>query len=113
MSMDWKALAQEVNKGAGALFTASPDTIKAFGELAKAATADASLSKKIKELMAVAISVVIRCEGCIAYHTQSAIAAGATREEFAETISVAIELGGGPATVYGAQALEAFEQLGT
>lgn len=113
MSKDWKALAQEVNKGAGALFKASPNTMKAFGDLTKAVTADASLSKNIKELMAVSISIATRCDGCIAYHTQAAIAAGTTREEFVETIGVAIELGGGPATVYGAQALEAFEQLAT
>lgn len=111
MSKNWKDLAEGVDRGAGELFKASPNTMKAFGELVKTATADASISKKTKELMSVAVSIAIRCESCIAFHAKAAISAGATREEFAETISVAIELGGGPAMVYGAQALEAFDQL--
>ncbi|MEM9751313.1 MAG: carboxymuconolactone decarboxylase family protein, partial [Pseudomonadota bacterium] len=59
----------------------------------------------------VAISICIRCDGCIAYHTYSAIKAGASREEMVETIALAVEMGGGPSTVYGADALTAFDQL--
>ena len=62
--------------------------------------------------MALAIAIAIRCEGCIAYHVHDAIAAGATREEIAETIGVAVMMGGGPAAVYGAEALEAAGQFG-
>jgi AhpD family alkylhydroperoxidase len=87
--------------------------MSAFSQLASATMKDGAMPKKTKELMAVAISVAIRCEGCIVYHTQAAIKAGASREEFLETLNVSIELGGGPATVYGAKALAAFEQLST
>ena len=85
--------------------------MKAFGSLASAATKDGALDKKTKELMAIAISISIRCEGCIAYHTHNAFKAGASREEMLETINVAIEMGGGPSTVYGAKALEAYDEF--
>jgi AhpD family alkylhydroperoxidase len=111
MARDWKAMAHDVVQKGATLYKASPKVLGAFGELATAATADGALTKKTKELMAVAISIVDRCEPCVAYHTQAAIKAGAGREEFVETVNVAIEMGGGPATVYGARALEAFDVL--
>lgn len=111
MSKDWKSMAKAVNENAGALYKASPDVMRAFSELTAAATSDSALSKKLKELMAVAVSVSIRCDGCVAYHTQAAIKLGASREEFVEAVNVAIEMGGGPSTVYGAEALEAYDQL--
>ena len=72
---------------------------------------DGALPPKIKELMALAIAVAIHCEGCIAYHVHDALYAGATREEIVETIGVAVMMGGGPAAVYGAEALEAVAQF--
>jgi len=111
MPGNWKTILADVTTSTGALAKASPETVRAFGGLATAASKDGSLSKKLKELMAVSISICLRCEGCIAYHTQAAIKAGASREEFVETVNVAIEMGGGPSTVYGAKALQAFEEL--
>jgi len=111
MSKDWKAILQSVGKNNIALTKAAPDTVKAFGALTQAASSDGALEKKTKELMAVAISICIRCDGCIAYHTYSAIKAGASREEMSETIAMAIEMGGGPSTVYGAEALAAYDAL--
>ena len=61
--------------------------------------------------MALAIAVAINCEGCITYHARAAAKKQATRDEAAEAIAVAVEMGGGPAAVYGAQALEAFDQF--
>ena len=106
MASNWKNIHAEVMSTTGALAKASPELIRAFGGLAAVATKDGALSKKTKELMAVSISICLRCEGCIAYHTTSAIKAGATREEFIETIDLAVEMGGGPSTVYGAKALQ-------
>ena len=111
MAKDWKEILQNVGKENGALAKAAPDVMKGFGGLVGAATKDGALDKKTKELMAVAISICIRCDGCIAYHTYSALKAGATRDEMIETIGIAIEMGGGPSTVYGGSALEAFDQL--
>jgi AhpD family alkylhydroperoxidase len=61
--------------------------------------------------MALAIAIAAPCEGCIVYHARAAKKKGASREQVAETIAVAIEMGGGPATVYGGEALAAYDAL--
>ena len=88
-----------------------PGTMSGFVELHKQAVADGVLSAKIKELIALGIAICVRCDGCIAYHVHDALHAGATRPEIVETIGVAILMGGGPATVYGAEAYEALAQF--
>ena len=70
-----------------------------------------ALSTKTKELIALSIAISVRCDGCIAFHVHDAIAAGADRQEIAEAIGVAVLMGGGPAVVYGAEALEALRQF--
>ena len=62
-------------------------------------------------MMALAISIVVGCEGCIAYHVHDAVAAGASRPELLETIGVGILMGGGPGSIYAAHALDAVEQF--
>ncbi len=86
-------------------------TMAGFGQLHKQALADGALSTKIKELMTLAISITARCEGCIAAHVRAALRAGATPQEITESIGVAIYMGGGPAMVYGCEALDALEQF--
>jgi len=88
-----------------------PGPMTGFARLHKKSIEDGALSAKTKELMALAISVAVRCEGCIAYHVHDAIKAGATRQELLETIGVAIMMGGGPALMYAAHALDAIEQF--
>ncbi len=111
MSKDYKALAADVDSRAVALFKAAPGTMRAYRGLMEEASRDGALDAKTKELMALAIGIALRCEGCILFHARAAAKHGATREEVAEAIGVAIELGGGPAAVYGADALAAFDQL--
>lgn len=87
---------------------AIPDVYKGFGELSKAAFADGALDKKTKELIALAIGVVEGCDGCVASHGQAAARAGATKQEAAEAIGVTFLMHGGPATIHGARAYDAF-----
>ena len=82
-----------------------------FGQLHKAAVADGALSAKVKELIALAIAVSARCEGCIAFHTHSALKAGASRPEILEGLGGAVLMGGGPSTMYACEALEALDQF--
>ena len=89
----------------------SPGVMGGFGQLHKAAIADGALSSKTKELIALAIGITVRCDGCIAYHVHDALKAGASRAETAETVGVAVMMGGGPSVVYGCQALEALEEF--
>ncbi len=84
-----------------------------FARLHKKAVEDGALNARTKELMALAVSIAVHCEGCIAYHVHDALAAGATRQELLETIGVAVMMGGGPALMYAAHALDAIEQFMT
>lgn len=88
-----------------------PGPMSGFARLHRKAVEGGSLSAKTKELMALAISIATHCEGCIAYHTHDAVAAGATRQELLETIGVAILMGGGPASMYAVHAMDAIEQF--
>ena len=85
--------------------------MKGFGALSMAATASKAIDTKMKELMALAIGIAVHCDGCVAYHTKMAHQHGASREEVAETVALAVYMGGGPAAVYGADALRAYDQF--
>ncbi len=88
-----------------------PGPMSGFARLHKKSVENLALSAKVKELMALAISIAVRCEGCIAYHVHDAVAAGASRQELMEALGVAIMMGGGPALMYAAQAQDAIEQF--
>ena len=88
-----------------------PGPMSGFARLHRKAVEDGALSRKIKEMMALAISIVIGCESCIAYHVNDAVKAGATRPELLEAVGVGLLMGGGPGSIYAAHALEAINQF--
>jgi AhpD family alkylhydroperoxidase len=88
-----------------------PEVYAAYAQLAKAATAEGELTSKTKELIALAIAATRECDGCIAAHAKNLVRAGATRQEVAEAMGVVIEMNGGPGTVWGARAAEAFDEF--
>lgn len=109
---DFAQLGQELETGMVELGQAEPAVMQAFGALmAATAGTEGALSVKVKELIALAIAITVRCDGCIAHHVKAVIKAGASREELVETIGVAQLMGGGPSTVYGIEALQAYDQL--
>ena len=89
-----------------------PDTMQGFNQLAKATHEEGALSRKQKELMATAIAVAVRCEGCLGFHAQACVRQGVTRREFEEMLQVAIYMGGGPSAMTAAEAMMAFEEFG-
>ena len=103
--------ADDVVAGIGLMREGAPEAIKAFGALSLAATAAKALNPKTKELMALAIGIAVHCDGCVAYHTKMAHQHGASWEEVAETVALAVYMGGGPAAVYGGDALRAYDQF--
>jgi AhpD family alkylhydroperoxidase len=111
MEQDWKDANHLLSQAIGDYRRSAPEVARAFSSIAQAATAPGALEPKIKELIALAIGIAGRCDGCVGFHTQAAIRHGASRDEVIETIGVAIYMGGGPSYVYGAQALQAFDQL--
>jgi AhpD family alkylhydroperoxidase len=103
-----KAVRDALRKPTRALRQAIPDVYRGYRELHDAALAAGSLDAKTKELIALAIAVSKECDGCIAAHAHAAAQQGATPPEAAEAIGVTFLMNGGPATVYGARAFDAF-----
>ncbi|MBS5786893.1 MAG: carboxymuconolactone decarboxylase family protein [Clostridioides difficile] len=89
----------------------SPGVMRKFKGIAGEVLKDNKLTLKTKELVAVGIAVSVRCDACILSHVKNAIDVGVTMEELAETVEVAILMGGGPSTAYGAKALSIAEHL--
>ncbi|HET9088894.1 MAG TPA: carboxymuconolactone decarboxylase family protein [Acidimicrobiales bacterium] len=87
-----------------------PDVLKGYADLARASFAEGELAAKMKELIALSIAVTRECDGCVVSHARSAAARGATRQEVAEAMGVAITMNGGPGTVWGPRALRAFDE---
>ncbi|MFW6034004.1 MAG: carboxymuconolactone decarboxylase family protein [bacterium] len=103
-------VARELRKPARDLRHAAPGVYEGFMSLSDAALADGALDSKTKDLIALAISVSMQCDGCIAAHARGAARKGATLEEAAEAIGVSFLMSGGPATVYGPRAFAAFRE---
>ncbi len=111
MTKDYRQLTKDISQYMGELRKIVPEPMQGFSALAKGATADGALSKKTKELIALAIGVTQRCDGCIGFHAKALKDLGATREEIAEVMAMCTYMGGGPALMYAADALRAFDQF--
>jgi len=111
MVEDWLALIGNMNTAVRDLRKASPEVMKTFADMARAAHGGDALDGKTKELAALAISVAIRCSPCIAYHAEGAVRQGASHAEVAEVLAMAIYMGAGPSVMYAARALEAVDQM--
>ena len=105
---NWDDYRKDLGARVGELANLSPDTMKAVGALGEAAGKTGHLDAKIRELISLAVAVTTRCDGCIAFHSVAAKNAGATREELAEALSVAIAMNAGAALTYSARTLDAF-----
>ena len=111
MHKDWPRIATELSAAVKEVRVGAPDAMKAFSALARAALEPKALPTKTKELIALAISVAIRCDACIAFHAEAAQKQGATRDELMETMGMAVYMGAGPSVMYAAQAVEAYDQF--
>ena len=94
-----------------ALRGAIPAVFDAYGAMGKAVMVDGALDAKTKELIALAIAVSKQCDGCIAAHARAAALRGATAEEVAEALGVVVMMNGGPGTVHGPRAFDAFVEF--
>src|SRR5579872_581300 len=107
----YKDVIAELAEPTRSLRGASPEAWAGFSKLHDAAMTSGALSDKVKELMALVIAVVKQCDGCIAYHAKAAARRGATEQEVAEALSVALLMDGGPASVYGPRAWNAYREF--
>ncbi len=111
MAKDYKALIGDIMQYTAELKKDAPEAMNGFYAMARAASADGALDKKTKEFIALAIGVTQRCDGCIGFHTKALKDLGATREELAEVMAMCVYMGGGPALMYAADTMRAFDQF--
>jgi AhpD family alkylhydroperoxidase len=111
MMLDWNAYSAELSARVKEMSLLAPNAVTGFIALDKGANNTTHLDAKTRELIAVAIAVTTRCDGCIGVHTERAIKAGATREEIAEALGVAIALNAGAALAYSARVLDAYATI--
>ncbi|PVX31348.1 alkylhydroperoxidase [Sphingomonas pokkalii] len=110
--LDWNSYREQVLAGVGALGKLTPDTVRGYAMIGNAGTKTDHLDAKTRELIAVAVAISLRCDGCITVHTDAARKAGATQEELAEALGVAIGLNAGAGLVYSTRAMDAFAAAG-
>lgn len=113
MTKNYKEVTTNILSSLSKMRKEIPDVMNGFNSLAQAATKDGALDKKTKELIALALGIAAHCDGCIGFHTQALVKLGVTREEFLETLGMAVYMGGGPSLMYAAEALQAFEEFST
>lgn len=110
-TFDHANLIQGINESLGLFRKAQPNAMQGFGQLAKAAMAEGAVSTKHKELMALAIGITQHCSGCIGFHVKALLKLGCTRQELEEMLAVCVYMGGGPALMYAAETLKAWDTL--
>ncbi len=112
-TFDHTGLIKNINDQLGPFRKSQTEAMAGFGQLAKASMAEGALSAKHKELMALAIGITQHCSGCIGFHVKALIRLGCTRQELEEMLAVCVYMGGGPALMYAAEAIAAFEKMST
>jgi AhpD family alkylhydroperoxidase len=111
MIKDHSKVYNDLSKTMSELESKLPEVMSGFNSLHKASIAKGALNSKTKELIALGIAITVRCDGCIAFYVHDALQSGASSQEILKTIGVAVLMGGGPAVVYGSEAMEALEQF--
>jgi len=109
MATDYQGLTKDISANLAQLRETQPGIMKGFSDMGKAAMAGGALDAKTKELLALAVGVAARCDGCIGFHAKALARLGATTLEVHEALAVAIYMGGGPVAMYAANAVAAFE----
>lgn len=104
-------LMRDINQSLAPFRKAQPNAMAGFGQLVKAAITDGELSAKQKELIAVSIAVTQGCSGCIGFHVKALVQLGCTRGELEEMLAVCVYMGGGPALMYSAEVIAAWDKL--
>lgn len=105
------SLIQNINQQLGPLRKSQSEAMTGFGQLAKASMADGAVSAKHKELIALAIGITQHCSGCIGFHVKALRRLNCTRPELEEMLAVCVYMGGGPALMYAAEAMAAWDQM--
>jgi AhpD family alkylhydroperoxidase len=107
MMLNWNEYEKQVLATLGELKRLSPDTVRGYQALSAANATTSKLGEKTRQLISLAVAITTHCDGCIVIHTEAALKAGATREEIAEALGVAVSMNAGAALVYATRVLDA------
>lgn len=110
-TFDHPQLIKDINTSLSPYRRSQSEAMGGFNQLAQSAMAEGLVSAKHKELIALAIGITQHCSGCIGFHVKALHKLGATRAELEEMLNVCVYMGGGPALMYAAEALKAWETL--
>jgi len=110
-TFDAIGLMKGINENLGPFRKSQGEAMLGFGQLAKAAMAEGTVSAKHKELIALAIGITQHCHGCIAFHVKALRRLGCTRAELEETLAVCVYMAGGPGLMTAADALSAWDAM--
>jgi len=110
-TFDHVGLIKDINANLAPLRKAQPEAMQGFGQLATAAMKEGAVSAKHKELIALAIGITQHCSGCIGFHVKALHKLGCTRAELEEMLTVCVYMGGGPALMYTAEAIKAWDTM--
>ncbi len=111
MMLDWNTYKSELVRTIPEFGRLSPDSLKGYQVLSGANSKDSHLGEKTRQLISLAVAVTTRCDGCIVFHTEAALKAGASREEISEALGVAVAMNAGAAFVYSLRAMDAVSAL--
>lgn len=111
MSKSFKTITQDISKALMPFRKEAVTPMAGFDAMAKSAMSEGTISALNKELIATAIAVSTRCDGCIGFHVKTLVRMGATREQINEMLAVTVYMGGGPSLMYAAEVLRAFEEF--
>jgi len=111
MNGEWTNKLSTLVKNIGNFAKANKPVANAFHNLEIATRENKVLDAKTHELIALAVAVTTRCDGCISAHAGAAKKAGATKEEVAAALGTAIALNAGAAYVYSARTLDAYDEM--
>src|SRR5712691_3363591 len=109
MMLDWNNYQKEIGGRLGELSKLSPDTLKGCLTLSAANAKTTLLGERTRQLISLAVAVTTRCDGCIVFHTDAALKAGALKEEISEALGVAVAMNAGAALIYSTRVLDAVE----
>ncbi len=110
-TFDHTTLIHNINQNLAPFRKSQPDAMQAFGALSKAAMAEGAINAKNKELIALAIGVTQHCSGCIGFHVKALVKLHCTRAELEEMLAICVYMGGGPALMYTAEVLAAWDSM--
>ena len=110
-TFDHVSLIKNINESLGPFRKSQSDALLGFGQLARASMAEGAVSAKHKELIALAIGITQHCSGCVGFHVKALRKMGCTREELEEMLAVCVYMGGGPALMYAAETLKAWDEF--